>query len=116
MPFWFAKNQKIFNSLHSKIKVTNLPLIIASIAFGASFLLTLIRFALAIFDPSPLPEILDLYDAVVQICGTVAILVTAFQARTILKDHYKINISILFTILFSYVYFQFKINQLLENN
>ncbi len=112
IPVWFLNRKDAFNSLNSKEKISNGPIIFVLIIFIISAILLIPS---VLFMETEIGVMIDGVDLIISLVGGITILVMSFKVRRIMNEHYKTNLSGVATFFFTFLYLQYKINRFLEN-
>ena len=112
IPVWFLNRKDAFNNLNSKEKISNGTIIFVLVIFIISAILLIPSI---LFMETEIGAMIDGIDFIINLVGIILILEIAFKVRRIMNDHYNTNLSGIATALLSYLYFQYKINNFLDN-
>ncbi len=115
-PIWFLKRRAAFNSLQSREKFGAGVFVFVIVVVGIGLLLTLISVVMADVDGGPTP--LDPVIRLLNLVGTITLLVQSFKARRAIHDHYRavfqreLQTSGVALFFFHELYLQYVINRL----
>jgi hypothetical protein len=111
IPVWFLNRKDSINNLNSKEKISAGPIIFLLII---SIIYAIMLIPSILFTETSIGSIIDWIDIIINLAGSIIILIMSFKVRRILNEHYNTKISDIATFLFTFFYLQYKINRFNE--